>query len=407
MYCLGLNYKSAPMNIRKEFTFNDEQNICALKILNNLNYSAVIISTCNRMEIYFTSENKVSKIEILDTLCKIKKPDENSYENYFYFFTANKAEEHLFKVASGLDSNICGEDQILGQVKKAAELSRKNNFSNEQLNLIFDYSIKTAKYIKTNTKLSNISLSVGTIAADIIKKTYPEYKNITAMIIGTGQAGTITIKNLKSLGIKKIYATNRKHGLKADINFLFDDIDIIDYDNRYEYLNECDVIISCTLSPHFTLNYDEFIKNHDRNKKLVIDFAVPKDIDAKISKINEILFYDIEGFDEIINENNELKKHEIDKANDILKAEISKYYSYINLAKTERTIKKIENFKKNLIKKTLTGIKSDTNESSEILEYKLEKAFNQILGKTIYSVKANAKENEILDFFNSIDKYFE
>lgn len=321
MHCISISHKKAPLKIRELFSFSkEEQKEFEKQALSSKDIlGCVIVSTCNRNEIYF-SGNKSTILVIEKLLAKFKNIKLNEIRKYCYIYSNEGAIRHLFYVAGGLDSMVIGEDEILRQVKEAYQFSLNNKSTNNELNLAFQGALNSAKSIKTDTKLSNTPVSIGTLTANKIVEFLEEHNGSTVLIIGiTGQMGSIVAKNLYSKNCT-ILGTIRSHDKVKDLFINKGNIRLIEYKDRYQYLANADVIVSATTSPHYTLNVNEVseVLKKSTCQKLFIDLAVPCDIDKEIMEIPGIKLVDIDYFEKASLENNQLKLMELDKAQLIL-----------------------------------------------------------------------------------------
>jgi len=250
----------------------------------------------------------------------------------------------LFQVTSGLDSMVLGEDEILRQVKEAYQVSLNNNCTNHELNIAFQGALNNAKLIKTDTKLSKTSVSIGTLTANHIMDFLNSVQGKNILIIGiTGVMGSIIANNLACKSDLKVVGTSRNHNAGKKL-FVNDNIRIVDYNDRYQYLNESDVIVSATISPHYTFAYNEVLEEFGENTyhKLFIDLAVPCDIDKEILDIAGMDIIDIDYFEKVSKDKSEIKLKEIDKAELILADSIDETLKNIYFQKFNGIMKKVE-----------------------------------------------------------------
>jgi len=299
--------------LRQRFAFDS---ITAEKLLETLRLSgisqAVYLSTCNRCEIY-TDCNIYSAIDIL---AEFAGADVSGIKNHLLVFEGENAVKHLFSVACGLDSMAVGEDEILGQLKRAFAFSSEKGFTDYEFNTVFKAAVTAAKKIKTTTLLSKSSVSIATLAATMCHKFSKGKK--TALIIGaSGEIGNKICKNLLSFGDFEIFATVREKHIRES------GIKIISYSDRYLYADCADIIISATKSPHFTITVEKlssFIKT--KKPRLLIDLSVPRDIDEKVLEIDGVNLITIDDFEEAAKLNVSIKQREIASANEIVKSEV-------------------------------------------------------------------------------------
>jgi len=321
MHCISISHKTTPVNIRELFSFSvDEQLEFEKQLLQGEKLrGCVIVSTCNRSEIYFSGD-KIAIDIVEKQLAEFKKAKQSEIRKYFNVYSNDGAVRHLFRVACGLDSMVLGEDEILRQVKDAYELSLNNKFSNVELNLAFQGALNSAKAIKADTKLSNTPVSIGTLTANKIIDYLKTKENSKVLIVGiTGKIGSIVAKNLCSKDMS-IIGTSRSHNRSNELFSNSGNIEISDYKDRYKFLKIADVIVSATTSPHYTFTYDEVsnVLKDCTSNKLFIDLAVPGDIDKDILNIEGMDIVDIDYFEKASKENNRIKLKEVDKAQIIL-----------------------------------------------------------------------------------------
>lgn len=329
MFCISVSFKKTPLSIREQFSFLEEEKKIFLSELTEKKIitGGVLVTTCNRSELYFTGEScRMEEIECL--LSSLKKINRENIKKYCLYYQGKKAVRHLFRVACGLDSMVLGEDEILRQLKEAYIYAYNSGFTDSELNIIFQDALNCAKLSKSETKLSSTPVSIGTLTAnaaekylkekDMDKKTGKQGKGV--LVIGaTGKIGSIVAKDLMAKGIK-VFATSRKRQGTQELFFQNQDsIEWMDFDRRYDVVGEVSVIVSATTSPHYTLTKEEFLRHAKEERDyLLMDLAVPCDIDKELGKKSEISLLDIDYFQTLSKENNGIKMGEMEKAECIL-----------------------------------------------------------------------------------------
>lgn len=325
---ISISHKIAPLEIRELFAFSQEQQSQIRKAMTEDTFidECVVLSTCNRTEVYTYTSPEHSVREIYGVMQKVllsaaKAEEKENINDYILFYHGKKAIHHLFQVTTGLDSMVMGEDQILGQVKQAHEMAMSEKTCGVYLNTLFRYAVTASKKVKTDTSLSKTSVSTGTLAVKIAEEELEGgLHGKKALVIGaTGKIGGIVLKNMISLGYVELFATTRNMGTFEGGHHKQDAYRLIPYQDRYEMINDMDVIISATSSPHYTLTADKVAKAIQTEKKRVfVDLAVPMDIDEKIGQLPGAVTYNIDDFTRIAAENNKKKLHEVDAADEIL-----------------------------------------------------------------------------------------
>lgn len=345
MHCISISHKTTLISIRELFAFSADEQIAFEKHIVETNQvsGCIIVSTCNRSEIYFSgAKNSIAIVE--KELIKYKKIDHPNIKKHLNYYSNEGAVRHLFQVACGLDSMVIGEDEILRQVKDAYQLSLLNRCTNQELNIVFQGAICNAKRIKTDTKLSQIPVSVGTLTANHAVDFLRSNQGSNVLIVGiTGKMGSTIAKNLSIKNIINVVGTNRNHLTDKALFANYNNINIIDYNDRYKFIQSADVIISATTSPHYTFTYSEVLDEmrEGSTPKLFVDLAVPCDIDKEIMNIEGINLIDIDYFENMSIENNRIKRKEFDKAELILNDSIDETLKDLYFQGFQDTINKI------------------------------------------------------------------
>lgn len=292
----GIDYSLAGLDIREKFSFTKSFQSEIYKQINldeNI-LGSVIVSTCNRTELYLSCVDGYD-INPFELVCSIIGVDFNAYKTLYKSHQGEELFWHLSRLACGAKSQIWGEDQIISQVKNSLVLARENKATDNKLEVLFRIAITCAKKIKTKIKFSKSENTVALKTLSVLKQQSDIGKNV--LIIGNGEVGKLVAKTLIDNGFD-VTMTLRKY--KHNEIELPSGAQAFDYIQRYDKLNEFDVIISCTLSPHFTIEKNKLLENKIY-PKLMIDLAVPRDIDPSISSLEGVLLYDIDtiGKDDI------------------------------------------------------------------------------------------------------------
>ena len=321
---IGISHHNTPLAVRELFAFPAErqQELMKEMIARGIAEECVIISTCNRTEVYiYTACPGGNFTELQDLVLEFAgAQDVENIGDYIRFYNGSKAVRHLFHVASGLESMVMGEDQILGQVKRAHDQARETGTCGVYLNTLFRYAVTAAKKVKTETDLSRTSVSTATMAIKAAEQGLGTLHGKKVMIIGaSGKIGSTVLKNLQCIEGAEVYITSRNMGQAGEDHHHKITYRVMEYEKRYELVNEMDAIISATSSPHYTLTYSKMAEKLVTEKpRVLVDLAVPIDIEAKVEKLPGIMRYDIDDFQELARTNNEKKQHEVVAADQIL-----------------------------------------------------------------------------------------
>lgn len=388
---LSVSYKTTPIEIRSLFAFNEEQQerilegLCSHESIEE----AVVLSTCNRMEVYCYSNDgaDASKVfeQMLDTVAETAGAGQvENLRDYILLYQDHKAMHHLFRVAAGLDSMVIGEDQILGQVKHAHEFSHARNRCSTYLNTLFRYAVTCSKKIKTDTVLSKTSISTATLAIKAAEHELGSLQDKKMMIIGaSGKIGGIVLKNAACIKGLSIYVTSRNHlpGMTGGGHISYE---VISYDERYSYMDDMDIIISATASPHYTVTKNHFEKCMETDKKRVfVDLAVPMDIEKAVGELKDVRYFNIEDMKELARQNNEKKQADIKAADKILD-EYEDQFSRWLLFQTHRF--------------QMDRLKCDMMEDAG------EKGIDTAINHLFYKIRENGSLSEVEAFMSVISK---
>lgn len=329
MFCISISHKKAPAYIRERYALTkEEQNALITElIIEDIADGAVMLCTCNRCELYVSKESAVeTQNEMLERLiesfAEFKQVSRQELSSYLNVYANDLCVTHLFKVCAGLESKVLGEDEILRQVKESYAIAKESGHTTYELNVMFQKAVTCAKRIKTETDLSKVSVSVTTLAANEVLHFNKSGKKIVLLLGITGKIGSIIAKNLSSKEDVTVIATLRNHNIGTQLLTESANIMLIPYKERYQYLDQADIVISATSSPHFTIGKDEAFAAMKTNKnRLFLDLAMPRDIDPELENMAQITLHNIDYFDTVSQNNSMHKLEEADHAKLLMEEE--------------------------------------------------------------------------------------
>ncbi|MEM9281250.1 MAG: glutamyl-tRNA reductase [Verrucomicrobiota bacterium] len=305
IFCLGLNHRTAPVEIRERLAFAESSIPSHLDEIRQLGpvAEAVVLSTCNRVEIYGAADEPDAALdEVLDYLLGHFEVTPGEVE--FYRHQAEAAAHHLFEVTSGLDSMVLGETEIFGQVKKAYSTAQKSGATSKRMNKLFQQSFTVGKLIRSNTRIQQGSTSVGAAAVDLAEKIFGRLDGCRVMIIGAGEMSRITAQSLKSRGADSIIVSNRSFD-KAEKLAIELEGKAIRFDDWADYLKQVDILISSTGAPHTVVKKEDVERALGQRRghpHFLIDIAVPRDIDEAVNELDNVYLYNIDQLQRIAEE---------------------------------------------------------------------------------------------------------
>lgn len=404
---IGINYNNTPIDIREKVSFSKSQKYkaCTYLIEKGIN-EIIIVSTCNRSEIYICSEKIDDYINKVVNFYKMFFNVENVNE-YIFIKKDNEAVSHIYNVAAGLDSMILGEDQILGQVKEAMSYSMENKFSRKILNKLFRDSITSAKKIKSQLKISETPISMVYIAIKLLEKNIGSLKGKKACIIGAGDMGRLALKHLINEELDEIFVANRTYNNVIDLLKEFPEIKLIDYEKKYEILDKVDILITATSAPHLVIKKDQ-LKNI-KQELYIMDLALPRDVEKTSGNIDNIHLYDVDDFKNI-SESNRIKREELSiVAKDIINSYVHEFNEWMKSLRVDNTIKDLNNRCKDIKDEYLGYITKKiqlSERDKEILEKMLFGALKKVVKDPILNLKELKDEEEINKYIESVNKLF-
>ncbi len=318
LFVLSISHRQAPVEIRKQFSFDREQ---TRRFLSRMKeepgvWGSVLVSTCNRTEVYFSGERKAVD-SVQELLAGEKAADIRLLRRFFRIYQGQKAAEHLFRVTGGLDSMVLGEDEILGQIRTAYNTAREEQSADYYINALFQRALKSAKRIKTETCLSKSSVSIATLSAAQAVQ-FREGEKKVLLLGATGQMGSLIAKNLSGRKDIRLFAAVRRRCPAV----LMENAAQIAYGERYSYIDQADIVISATASPHYTITYEACRAAVKTQKhRLFLDIAVPNDIDPDIALLEGAQLRNIDYFQKIANEHMNQKEEGLLQAERLIEKE--------------------------------------------------------------------------------------
>lgn len=328
LFCLGLNHRTAPVEVREKFAVGTPKLGSAAKELVDLAEAieGVVISTCNRTEFYLAAEDAKQSLEIIETRLAHKVQVDPSVTAHFYHMEKTEAARHLCRVVSGLDSMMLGETEIFGQVKQAYGSALESGATGIVLNKLFQRAFGIGKKVRTETTIQEGSTSVGNVAVDLAEKIFGHLKNSEVMILGAGEMSRITAQSLVSRGAKSIFVTNRSFERAQELANEMGG-SAIRFDDWQTALARVDVVISSTGAPHSIVQRADVEKARRARKfrpLFFIDIAVPRDIDPAVGEIEEVYLYDIDTLEQLAEEARARRQLQIEQCERIIDQELAK-----------------------------------------------------------------------------------
>lgn len=403
---IGIDYKKASVDVRAQFSFTKKNAAAALENLKKEPgiLGCIILSTCNRMEIW-ASTGEDWKGSLYEFLCREKEKDPREFEKYFVKREEEEAVEHLFYLTSGLKSQILAEDQIITQVKDALALSREAYCTDNVLEVLFRMAVTAAKKVKTQVSFSRANSSVIHQAIERLEDQGFSIQGKTCMVIGNGEMGKVTALALKEAGAD-VTVTVRQY--RSGIVTIPQGCDRINYGERLEFLPKCDLVVSATASPNYTLTMEQIENAKIPGHVVLIDLAVPRDIEPSAGTLNNVTLYDIDSFK--IDAVSPKLQASLDQAGEILREQQEEFYNWYN---GRDLIPRIQEIKADAVEdlnlrimKILRKTPMEDSDRENLLKA-IDTAAGKVVNKMMFGLKDFMKEEEFINCVEGLEKLYE
>ncbi len=393
LIALCINHHTAPVDIRESVFLQDDE---TRKFINNVKdkylKEGLVLSTCNRTEIYgLPVDQKVTSQDIQNYLLEYKSRSGLNSE-FFQHFISRNAIEHLFSVAAGIDSLLIGDNQIFKQVKTSFEVADEMHFTGFLMKRIFDAATRVGRRAITETSISEGAVTVSFAGVQLIEKIFSTLNKKSALVIGTGETGEIAAKHLRDRGIGRLALTNRTfekaEKLANELNTA-----VFPFDSFKDHLHKFDIVISATSSEGLIItkaDIENAMKKRNYGSMVLMDIAIPRDIDPATSKIDYVFYHDIDSLNIIVEQNLEKRKAEIPKVKAIINEEIDNFFNWYNSLEVAPTIKTLRDhfeFVRN------EEVEKNINKFSEADREKLDILTKRIINKLLHHPTVELKKN--------------
>lgn len=396
---IGLNYRTAPVEVREQFAIASDRLAEALHQLRRTTsvMECVIVATCNRTELYAV----VDRLHVcghhlrsfMDSWFGVSTRD---YVRHFYIYEDEDAVRHLFRVACGLDSMILGETQILGQVRDAFLLAQRENVTGTMFNMLFKQAITLAKRAHSETAISENAVSVSYAAVELGKRIFGHFGDKQVMIVGAGKMSELTAKHLHANGAGKVVVVNRTLERAQALASQFSG-EACTLEDMFDYLADTDIVISSTGSSGYVLSraqVAELMERRPGRPLFLIDIAVPRDLDPAIEGLPDVHLYDIDDLEGIVESNLEQRRAEAEKINRMIEQELREFGLWLKRLGVSPLIRALQDKAAAIHEETLASLFNklpDLSERERKVIRKLTKSIvNQMLHAPILSIKEMA-----------------
>lgn len=392
---MGVNHKTAPVEIREKFAFSSKELEEACKKLrsNHIIEGCAILSTCNRTEIYVAvTDVELGTRSLYSLLSEHSSLSFMEFKDYLYRHVLYDAVRHLFRVAAGLDSMILGETQILGQVKEAYEMACELGVSNNVLNTLFQQAISVGKRVRTETKIDQNAVSVSYAAVELARSFYGQLVGRSVLVMGAGKMSQLAVKYLTANGVETVLVTNRSYDRAVDLASQLGG-KAVKLEALTDHLATADIVISCTAAPGYILTEENVAGPISQRDKplLLIDIAVPRDIEPAIGNLANSKLYDIDDLNLVVDQNLAERKEAALQGEVLIEEEIDTFFKWLGSLFVVPTIialrEKAHDIKDRELARTLRRLPGLSEKEKNLVSSLANSIVNQLIHSPIVNLK--------------------
>ncbi len=401
---LGLSHKTAPLDVREKLVFDDVLLPNALRELKSSPgiSESMILSTCNRTELY-CYEEEGSFIDPLSWLTKIKNIDRDEIIDHMYKLKGENAVRHILRVASGLDSMVLGEPQILGQLKEAYKKAADANTVGKFLNRLMQFSFSSAKLIRSETEIGSNPVSVAYTAAKLAEQIHGDLKSRCALLIGSGDTTALVANHLKNNGLQKLMIANRTYGNALELATRYGGEAIV-FNKLPKFLPQADIVISCTASGEPVLTKSMIslaLKKRLHEPIFIVDLAVPRDVEPETGTLDNIYLYTVDDLQSVVLSNLNVRKDAAAVAEEMIYLQVREYMHWSKSQSVNNTIKDFRNYGHEVKAEMLSEAVESINNGSDphmVVERLANTLTNKLLHHPTIALRSANDHSEILKF---------
>jgi glutamyl-tRNA reductase len=405
VFVLGLNHKIADVDVREKLAFNGpklEEGLTKFKELPEVQ-EAIILSTCNRVELYANVRDAVKASESIKTfLSEFHNINRESLNDALYIYDDIKAVEHIFRVASSLDSMVIGEPQILGQLKDAFELAHKKKTTGVLLNRLMKKAISVAKRVRTETRIAENAVSISFAAVELAKKIFTDLSKKVFMLLGAGEMAELAAKHLISNGVKEVIVSNRTYERACELAKEFNGRPV-KFDEFIQEMIRADIVICSTGASDYVLKKTQMqkvMKERKQRPVFIIDISVPRNIDPETNDLDNVYLYNIDDLQGVVDANRFERQKEAEKAKRLVEEEVETFFKWQSSLDSVPTIialrEKAEEIKKEELDKLLSKFPGIGEKEKKAIEYMAAAITNKLIHPPTAALKEDFEDKDIM-----------
>lgn len=411
---LGLNHKTAPVDVRERFSIPAEKVSQGLRHLDDYAAidEAVVLSTCNRSELYAVVEEDAEALAALKQFLFDLTGNEDAIDEYLYCHEGTDCIRHLFEVASSLDSLVLGEGQILSQVKKAYTVARECGTTSTVLNTLFHRAISVGKRVRTDTRIAFKAVSVSYAAVELARKMFGALVGSNVLVFGAGEMAELTVQHLVSKGIRKIYVANRSLPKARALAEKFGG-EAVPLAEAYQKAVDVDVVVTSTGAPHYVIRPWETqqLMTKRKGRPLVfVDIAVPRDVDPDVAGIKGVELYNIDDLEAVVGKNVRERQQEAAEAHRIVGEEVDameEKFRYLSFRPVMALLSdKAERIRCRELKRAMAKLPEITSDERRAMEHMTKMIVRKLLREPMIRINGAAGTEQEQFYIDAMRKLF-
>jgi glutamyl-tRNA reductase len=405
IFVAGLNHTTADVDVREKVAFNGfrlEEGLRRFKELPEVE-EAVILSTCNRVELYANVRDTIKASESIKAfLSDFHDINRSLLDKALYIYDDVEAIKHIFRVASSLDSMVVGEPQILGQLKEAFEFALEKKTTGILLNRLMKKAISVAKRVRRDTRIAENAVSISFAAVELAKKIFTDLSEKAFMLLGAGEMAELAARHLMSNGVKEVIVANRSYNRACELAKEFNGKPV-KLDDFLREMVRSDIVICSTGAPHYILLKEQMqrvMKERKQRPVFLIDISVPRNIDPKINDLDNVYLYNIDDLQGIVDANMFERKKEAEKAEKIIEEEIEPFLKWLSSLDSVPTIvalrEKAEEIKREEFEKLMNRLPGLDERQKKAIECMASAIINKLIHPPTAALKEDPEDKDLM-----------
>jgi len=392
---VGVNHRTAPVEVRERLSVSESRLGETTRSLQSIVgvTGAAVLSTCNRVEAIVSSRDEDVIEPIVQLLAGRANTTRDELEKHLYILRHGDVVQHLFRVASGLDSMIVGEPQIGGQVRKTFTSAQELGTLDPLLTQLYENTMRVSKKVRTDTGIGEHAVSVPYAAVELARKIFGDLHGLHVLLLGAGDMGELTAEHLHQQHVKQVFVANRNHARAAELAHRFDG-SAVQFDQVEAHLTRCDIVIASTAAPHFVIEADHVTRALDARRRrslFLIDLSVPRNIDPAVANVDGAYLYNVDDLQQVADANLGLRRQKAVEAEEIVAREVEGFRRRLVAQDAVPTIvelqQRLEAIRSTELEKCLRKLGPMTTEQRQSIELFSSQLVNKILHYPILQLK--------------------